>query len=178
MSSSEPHRPSDRISQPAQRLLVEARSAAVAGWRVFWKATQAVGAVLFVSFFTLHSDELRGPILRVAWSAILMLGYCLYYGAWVGLAAAVLAVCWRYAGAWMLLPMLGSLLGAGSLAALAWAVFWTTNVESAGVHGGGEAAAMVLLAMVVLAAAAGAALGGLIFAVLAFLLARRRRRRS
>ena len=108
-----------------------------------------------------------------------VLGYFVFYASWVGLAAGTFAIAWRWCGAWIIVPIVGALLGAVAAVGLAFVILRGMDLRGAGVHGGGEIVAFLLLGILVVAAVIGAIAGGILSGVPAVIVAltiRRRRR--
>lgn len=129
-------------------------------WRVFWKTTVLTAATLFLLWAIWHRDEFRDFSLPTLYGAAVVLGYCLFWATWLGAAAAALAAGWRLWGAWVLVPLMGSLLGAAGVVALAFMLLNRLDLRGAGVHGGGDVAALLILGGVAVLAGLGAILGG------------------
>lgn len=158
------------------RLLAEGKTLLRLSWRVFWKVTAATTAAFFLLLVVLHSEDFRALSAETLFASVVLLGYCLFCAMWVGLTAAMFAVGWRFWGAWILLPLLSALFGAGLFVALGFALLSRWEPPRAGSHGGGEILALGILAWLAVLAVTGAALGGIAGTLLAVLLARRRGR--
>ncbi|GIW81213.1 MAG: hypothetical protein KatS3mg105_3020 [Gemmatales bacterium] len=165
----------------AQTVLREGRATLSLFWSVFWKVTAVTTALFVLLFFSLRHDELAEPFLDVAFFVAVVLGYCVFYASWVGLAAGTFAIAWRWCGAWIIVPIVGAVLGAVAAVGLAFVILRGMDLRGAGVHGGGDIAAFLLLGFLAVVAVIGAIAGGILAGVPAVIVAltiRRRRRAS
>jgi hypothetical protein len=126
----------------------------------------------------LHPGDFRELSLRTLFAALVIVGYCAFYGMWAGIAAALFTVGWRLWGGWILLPAFGALFGASVFVALSLVLLSKFDLRPGGVHGGGDFAALLILGGLALIGVLGATFGALIGTVLAAWLARRRRQIS
>jgi hypothetical protein len=147
-------------------------------WSVCWKVAISTTAALFLLYVALHHGDFRELSLRTLTAAVVIFGYCAFYGLWAGIAAALFAVGWRFWGGWILLPAFGALVGATVFVALSLLLLSRFDLRPGGIHGGGDFAALLILSGLALIGVVGATIGGLICTVLTAWLARRRRQTS
>ena len=170
----EPHPPKGT----AHAVLSEGTATLSLFWSVFWKVTAVTTALFVLLFFA--RVELAGPFLDVAFGMAAVLGYFVFYASWVGLAAGTFAIAWRWCGAWIIVPIVGAVLGAVAAVGLVFEVLRGMDLRGAGVHGGGDIVAFLLLGILVVAAVIGAIAGGILSGLPAVIVAltNRRRRRA
>ncbi len=104
-------------------------------------------------------------------------GYCLFYASWLGLGAAVFAIAWRWCGAWIIILLVGAVIGAVATVMLAAVIFHEWDLPSAGPHGGGDIAALLVIGVYLVSAVIGAIGGGVLLGVPALIVGWNKRRR-
>lgn len=147
-------------------------------WAVFWRAS-AVATTLFVFlFFTASPDMLLGSFIDVALTVVLVFGQCLFYASWIGLAGATFATELLRFGAWIVVHVVGAVLGDAAAVALALGIFGPIDLRGPGVHGGVDIVAFLILGFLAVAAVIGAIGGELLSGAFAVVLIVRHRRRA
>ena len=182
---------SDRVPDESGGLTALGRSAFGQGkasislfWSVSWKVTAVATCILFflLCWFLLHwwLDQSLKPDQRLQnfLGLILLFGQCLFFSVWLGIAAGVFAVALRWFGAWIVVPILGAMVGSVVALFLAFVILNEIDFQGGGLHGGGEIALLLLIGFLAIAAILGAAVGSILFVGLAmlFTLVNRRRR--
>lgn len=155
------------------------KAAARVFWRAFWKTTVVAAMSLFLLYAAMHVEDFKRSFTDTLVVVTVIGGYCLTIGFWVGLGVGIFAVAWRWSGGWVIVPIVGALVGAATAVGLAFMILQGIDVRGAGPHGGGDVAVWFMIGVLGFAAAVGAVAGmtlsGAAFFVSAFI---RRRRDS